>query len=74
MRTNYNAVGKLEIADRRALTQKLGIRGDGNIGRWVCFANKSFYFVACPDWHSDFVMTTVKPFTAAAISRDAAYT
>ena len=52
VRTDYDAVRKLEVADRRALTQKFGIRGDGNISRRDRFAYKCFHFVASSNWLS----------------------
>ena len=47
-------VGMLEIADRRAFTQELGIRDDGNLGVRILFPDDTFDLVAGADRNRGF--------------------
>ena len=44
----------LEVPDRRAFTQELGIRNDSNLGVRILFTNDAFDLVAGPDRHRRF--------------------
>jgi len=50
----HDAIRELEIADRRALAQKFGIRGDHHVGGGIGFADQALDLIAGADRHGRF--------------------
>jgi hypothetical protein len=65
-------MGKLEVADRRALAQKFRVRGDHDVDVGIGLADDALDLVAGATGTVDFVTTTVKPVSDCAISFAAA--
>jgi len=70
---DHDPVREFEIADRGALAQKFRIGGNDEIGRRADLADRSTSSPV-PTGTVDLVTTTVKPESARAISRAAAWT
>ena len=51
---DHDAVGKLEVADRRTLAQEFRIGGDRDVGGRIGFVNQALDFVAGADRHGRF--------------------
>ena len=71
IRTDNNAVGMFKIVDGCTFTQKLRIRYHHSIGARASLGYDALNSSAVPTGTVDLVMTTVKPLSAAAISRAA---